>query len=249
MDERFYFPSKEWADMGNLKFEEVNLKSDTVNLHGIFLKPEKKPKATVFFFHGAGGNVSRYTFMTKPLVDAGYQVFMIDFRGYGKSTGKPTHVNIATDAQLVFDYLIARPDVQKTKMILYGASMGSQAAAKIARDNQPKVHALILDGGISSMPDMALEKAPASQHDMIRNSFKVPYSAKEDVKMLKNIPVLVIHSKTDQEVGYAQGKTLFASANEPKQFLEYEGKHLEAMKTEPAKVVAAIDKLIGKKGL
>src|SRR5688572_29770772 len=86
MDERFYFPNKTLEPMTNGTYQDFSFKTDTVTLTGIVMKPAKKPKATVLFFHGAGGNVSKYTFMAQPLVANGYQVFLIDFRGYGKST-------------------------------------------------------------------------------------------------------------------------------------------------------------------
>ena len=85
-DNRFYYPVKEWDNMEDLNFEELTFNIDTISLNAILLKPTSEPKATILFFHGAGGNVSKYTFMTKPLVEAGYQVFMLEARGYGKST-------------------------------------------------------------------------------------------------------------------------------------------------------------------
>ena len=155
MDERFYFPNKTLEPMDKVKHEEFSLKTDTVTLTGIILKPEKKPKATVLLFHGAGGNVSKYTFMAQPLVNNGYQVLLIDFRGYGKSTGKPTHVNIAQDGQLFLDYALKRKDVAGTKIILYGASIGSQVATKLAKDNAGNISGLVLDGAMSSFTDIA----------------------------------------------------------------------------------------------
>lgn len=244
MDNMFYYPSKEWVPIENLKYEEVTLKTDTVQLSGIFLKPAKKPKATILFFHGSGGNVSKYIFMTKPLVENGYQVFMIDFRGYGKSTGTPTHLNIAQDGQVVLDYLLARPETKGTKVILYGASMGTQIAAKLARENQAKVNALVLDGALSSFTDIAADRSPENQRAMIRQFLTSPYSAKEDVKHIEKLPKLFIHSKDDQDVPYQEAQEVYANAKEPKQFLEYQGKHLEALKTNPQQVLEAIEKLI-----
>ncbi len=106
MDNRFYYPSRAYQSMDSVTFEQVSLSTDTVQLSGIFLKPDNNPKATILFLHGDSGNVSHYLFMVTPLVNAGYQVFMIDFRGYGKSTGTPTHINIAKDGQFVLDYLL-----------------------------------------------------------------------------------------------------------------------------------------------
>lgn len=245
MDDKFYFPSKKMAAIDDLKYEEVTLAADTAQVTGIFLKPAQKPKATVLFLHGAGGNVTSYLFMTQPLVAAGYQVFMIDFRGYGKSTGIPTHLNIAQDGQMVFDYLSKRKDVRGTKLILYGASMGSQIAVRLARENNSKVAALVLDGAISSFTDIALHHAPAEHHPMIKQ-LPSPYAAKEDIKAVRNIPVLFIHSKEDKDVPFAQGETVFNNAGGDKTFLVYEGVHLEALKTNTSQVISAINQLVKK---
>lgn len=243
MDDMFYYPNKTLQSMDSVKYEDVILTTDTVQLTGIFLKPSDQPKATVLFFHGAGGNVSKYLFMTRPLVNDGYQIFMIDFRGYGKSTGKPSHINIAKDGQFVLDYLLNRNDVKKTKMILYGASMGSQVAVHLAKSNQETVAALVLDGTISSFTDIAADKSPEAQREMIRKSLPSPYSAKEDIKGVK-APVLFIHSKDDKDVPYHQAEDVYKNAVNPKTFYAYEGKHLEAMKVDPAGVLAEINRLI-----
>jgi len=246
MDDKFYFPSKKMASLDSLQYEEVRLPADTAQVTGIFLKPTKKPKATILFFHGAGGNVTSYTFMTKPLVAAGYQVLMIDFRGYGLSTGTPTHVNIAQDGQMVLTYLLQRKDVKGTKVIIYGASMGSQIAVKLAKDNEPKIAALVLDGAISSFTDIALHHAPAEAHSFIKQ-MPNPYAAKEDIKLLSKVPVLMIHSKEDKEVPFAHTETVYRNAGGKKTLLVYEGKHLEALKTNASQVVKAIAQLLKEK--
>lgn len=243
-DDKFYFPVKAWKPMEGIAFEDVNIKTDTVTLNGIFLKPSGKPKATVLFFHGAGGNVSTYTFMTKPLVDRGFQVFMIDFRGYGKSTGKPTHINVAQDGQVVFDYLVNRKDVKNTKLIVFGASLGSQIATKIAKDNQSKVNALVLEGGLSSFTDIALLYAPAEQHDMIRQYLVSPYAAKEDVKALTNMPKLIVHSKEDKEAPVVGSETIYNNATGPKEFWTFEGPHLGGMKADADTYISKIEALV-----
>lgn len=244
MDEMFYFPSKTLQGLDSVKYEDVNLSTDTVTLNGIFLKPTGKPKATVFFFHGAGGNVSRYLFMTMPLVKDGFQVFMIDFRGYGKSSGKPTHLNIAKDGQFVLNYLLNRNDVKKTKLVLYGASMGSQVAVHLAKNNQDKTAALVLDGALSSFTDIAADKSPEAQREMIRKNLPSPYAAKEDIKAIQKVPVLFIHSKEDKDVPFQQAEVVYANTVSPKTFYVYEGKHLEAMKVAAPAVLEKINALL-----
>jgi uncharacterized protein len=242
-DERFYFPSREWKPTPGLAFEEVTLPHDSVSLSGIFLKPAGKPKATVLFLHGAGGNVTSYTFITKPLVDHGYQVFMIDFRGYGKSTGKPTHQSIAADGQFVFDYLLNRPDVKGTKVVLFGTSIGTQIAAHLAHTNASKINALVLEGTISSLNDVAKFYAPKEHHAMI-DQMPFPYAAKEDVKSLGTIKTLVVHSKEDKEVPIVMGEEVYKNMAGSKEFWAITGKHLEGMKVDEAGYLTRIDALL-----
>ena len=227
-DDRFYFPSKQWNEIENVQYQEMYFNIDSDTLNAILMKPENAPKATILFFHGAGGNISRYTFITDPLIKADYQVFAIDFRGYGKSTGVPTHLNIATDAQIIFNEIIENKNLNQLPIIIYGASMGTQIATKIAKDNQDKISALILDGTISSFTDMALLSAPEEQKAMIAQYVTSPYSAKNDIKKIKDLSKLIIHSKEDKSVPFSQGETVYNNASEPKEFWIYEGEHLEA---------------------
>jgi pimeloyl-ACP methyl ester carboxylesterase len=244
-DDRFYFPVKEWDEMKLSNYEEILLKKDSVQLSGIFLKTNGVPKATVLYFHGAGGNVTKYYELIKPLAENGYQVLMIDFQGYGKSTGTPTHLNIAEDAQYVFNYLINREDVKNTGIIIYGASMGTQAAAKIARDNQDKISALILDGTISSLMDIALMYCSEKEKQLMQY-LVFPYSAKEDIKYIENIPKLFVHSEEDDEVPISQGKIVYENAKEPKTFWTFKGPHLQAMILHKEEFLEKIYKLIKK---
>jgi hypothetical protein len=242
-DDKFYYPSKEWNAIENIEFEEFyfNIEKDTLN--AILFKPEINPKLTIIFYHGAGGNISQYTSITDPLVKAGYQVFAIDFRGYGKSTGKPTHMNIANDAQIIFDEIIQKEEFNNLPMIVYGASMGTQIATKIAKDNQDKISGLILDGTISSFTDMALLSVPEEQKAMIAQYVTSPYSAKEDIKAIAKLPKLFIHSKEDSSVPFTQGETVYNNASGQKELWIYEGEHLEAAVKYTELLIQRIDNL------
>jgi len=242
-DEKFYFPVKEWDQMDLTNYEEVSLKKDSIELSGIFIKTNQSVKATVLYFHGAGGNVTKYYPIAKPLAENGYQIFMIDLEGYGKSTGRPTHLNIVSDGQFVFDYLINRDDVKKTKIIIFGASMGTQVATKIARDNQDKISALILDGTISSFTDIAVYYSSEDMKEFMK-SYISPYSAKEDIKYIDNVPKLFIHSEEDNQVPIEEGKMVFDNAKEPKEFWTYKGPHIEAMLLFPKEFIEKVDNLI-----
>lgn len=227
-DDKFYYPSKKWKNIENIEFNEYNFHIETDALNAVLFKPENSAKATILFYHGAGGNIFTYTSIIEPMVKDNYQVFAVDFRGYGKSTGNPTHLNIASDAQIIFNVILKKEEFENLPVIVYGASMGTQIATKIAKDNQDKLSGLILDGTISSFTDMALLSVPEEQKEMISQYVTSPYSAKEDIKQIENLPKLFIHSKEDTSVPFAQGELVFNNALEPKIFWEYEGNHIDA---------------------
>ena len=242
-DDKFYFPSKEWNKIENIEFDEYNFTIGNDTLNSVLFKSENTPKATILFFHGASGNITTYLSVINPLVKANYQVFAIDFRGYGKSTGKPTHINIANDAQIIFNEIIEKEEFKNLPTIVYGASMGTQIATKMAKDNQDKVSGLILDGTISSFTDMALLSAPEEQKAMIAQYVTSPYSAKEYIKKIKNLPKLFIHSKEDTSVPFSQGQTVYNNASEQKELWIYEGKHLESASKYTDEFIQRINKL------
>ncbi len=246
MDDKFYFPSKvlqpiEWKNVESLKFMVEN---DTIS--AIILKPNQKAKATIFYFHGAGGNVTTYAPLLTHLLNDSFQIVMIDFRGYGKSTGKPLHTNIAVDGEKIFNELMYRDDIKNKKVIFYGASMGTQIATHLAKNHQDKISGLVLEGGMFSFGHIAAVYAPQVK-DYLENSFVTPYSAKEDIKQITKIPKLIIHSKEDKDVPFAQGIMLFNDASEPKEFIEFSGEHLYALKYESAKILASLNKMVSAK--
>jgi len=243
MDDKFYQPKKEMKPLEFKNIENVNLPVESDTITAVVLKPESRSiKKTIVFFHGAGGNISTYQYITKPLVEDGFQVVMVDVRGYGKSTGKPTHLNVAEDGQKMLNYLLARKDIQNTKVYLYGASLGSQIATHLAKDNQAKLLGLILDGGMSSFTDIAIHFKPEMK-GIIEKYVTSPYSAKEDVKALKGLPKLFIYSKGDSTVPFEHGQAIYNNAPEPKEFLEFSGEHIQAMVVDKDRVVKAIGQL------
>ncbi|MCD1116097.1 alpha/beta hydrolase [Chryseobacterium turcicum] len=243
IDDKFYQPSKEMKPI-DLKFENISTPVEKDTITAILLKPNTaKPKATILFFHGAAGNVSTYVFMIKPLVEAGFQVAMVDFQGYGKSTGTPTHLNVAADGQKFFDTMLNRKDIKNTKILIYGASLGSQVATHLAKNNKAKISGLVIDGGMSSFADIAAVFAPQFKNALAKMLASV-YSAKEDIKATEGLPKLFMYSKNDNTVPFSQGEEMYKNAAEPKQFFEFTDDHLSAVTEKPADVVKAIEALI-----
>lgn len=240
-DDQFYFPSKKLKPLEFSDFEKVPVLVENDTLRNIFLKPKGKAKATVIFFQGNGGNYTDYQVITKPLVENGYQVFMVSFRGYGESSGKPTHLNIASDSEKIFEAVSNRPDVKNTKIIVYGTSIGCQIATNFTKKYQSKISALVLDSGFASFTDIALSTRPAEQHAIIKMYLTSPYSSKEDIKSIENLKLLVIQSKSDTVAPFEQGKLVFDNAKTSKKFLVYNGEHIEAMKMDPKMIIDVIN--------
>jgi fermentation-respiration switch protein FrsA (DUF1100 family) len=171
---------------------------------------------------------------------------MTSFQGYGKSTGKPTRLNIAQDAELTFTTFTKRKDVKNLPILIYGTPIGCQAAVNLTLKKQQQIAELVLDSGFTSFTDIALSATPISQDAMIRQYVISPYRAVEDIAFIFNVPLLVIHSPQDKFVPFALGKKVFNNANEPKSLYQYEGKHIEAMKTDAENIIEKINGLVKK---
>ena len=243
MDEKFYHPSKDWTPVDISGYSEMMIVAEQDTLYPAWIKPEQPAKATILYFHGNGGNISKWINHIKPLIEDGYQICMLDYRGYGKSTGQPTHVNIAHDAQLLFDTLMKQPGVHEIPLIVYGASIGTQVATQIVRNNNDKVAALVLDGMMTSFTDVALATSPPEYHPYIKQLIVSPYSAIEDIQYINDINLLVIHSEEDP-IPIAGARSVYEKAVCPKDFWLYEGKHIEAALTYPDQMVERINKLV-----
>lgn len=244
MDEKFYFPDKQWMEIpSSVAYEEIYMYPGQDTVHTVILTAARPAKANILFFHGNAANVSKWVGQMKPLTDDGFGVVMMDYRGYGKSSGTPTHLAIAEDAQELFNMLREREDFKNTKLIVYGASIGTQVAAHITRDNLPAVDALVLDGMMASFTDVAVATSPAEYRDVVRTYVTSPYSAKEDITHISGIPLLVIHSEQDF-LPIADAKAVYESAGMPKTFWQYEGEHVMALRLYPEEFVARINALL-----
>ncbi|MBD0851908.1 alpha/beta hydrolase [Maribacter arenosus] len=245
----YYFPLKEMGDMDELVYSENILPvDDSIKIHTYQFKPATGPKGNIFLIHGAGGNVSTYKSLIKPLVDNGFEVYALDWRGYGKSTGVPNYKGVMKDTEVAFKDFLKRNAADSLKTIVYGMSLGGPMAIKITKDNQTKVNALVLDGTVESAQSLAMDYAPA---DFLRNKikqtperFNQDYVGVRDIAEIKNIPKLIIHSRKDRDVPFKRGKNVFEAAKEPKEFWETETEHIMTLKELSDDAIKKINTLI-----
>ncbi|MDP4624646.1 MAG: alpha/beta fold hydrolase [Akkermansiaceae bacterium] len=221
----FYFPThdipatpKDWG----FAYDEVDFKSgDGTKLHGWFLKARgDRPKGTVVFSHGNAGSIGHHLGFVMWLAEAGYQVFIYDYRGFGESDGAVNREGMVQDVSAAFEYVVKRPDVDKEKIVSYGHSLGgAKSVTALARKKLEGLRAIIIDGTFSSYQAMARVVGGDLGASLITDEL----SPRESMKQITQTPLLVIHGDKDQVVPLAQGKELFELANEPKTMFEVKG--------------------------
>ncbi|MHC5162596.1 MAG: alpha/beta hydrolase [Planctomycetota bacterium] len=208
------------TDVG-LGFEAVSLTtSDGVTLAGWYV-PAAEAERTVLFCHGNAGNISHRLDSLRIFHELGLNCLIVDYRGYGDSTGKPTEIGTKIDILAGFQWLIEEKGMRPEEIILFGRSLGGSIAATIARDINPA--GLVLESAFTSFDDVGAHYYPWLP---VRLFSRFNYNTVEAVKQV-TCSVLVIHSSDDEIIPYKFGQEIFAAANEPKQFADLKGTHNE----------------------
>lgn len=206
------------ADIG-LGYEEVWLETrDEQRLHSWFV-PARDERAVLLFFHGNAGNISHRLESLRIFHQLGLSVLIVDYRGYGQSSGRPSESGLYEDADTAYRYLTEERGLNPERLIVFGRSLGASVAAQLASGTTPG--ALILESGFTSVPDIGSDLYPFLP---VRWLTRYRYDA---VSALESVtaPVLVIHSPDDEIIPVGHGRALYRAASEPKTFLEIEGRH------------------------
>jgi len=221
---RIFLPVKEITltpDVLGLGYEDIYFTAeDKVKLNGWFIS-QPQAEYTVLFLHGNGGNISRRVEKALFLHELGLNLFLVDYRGYGNSQGRPSEKGMYKDALAACRYLSENRAVHRDKIIVYGESLGGAAAIECAC--QPGLAGLIVEGTFCRGIDLARKAYP-----WIPAFF---YSIKFDsCSAVKNLalPKLFFHSKNDEVVPFAQGSKLYQAAPDPKTFVTTQGRHTAA---------------------
>lgn len=141
-----------------LSYEDVWLRSsDGVRLHAWFIKlfPDCRGPTIIFFQENAGNIAHRLEMVRIMLQRLQCNVFMLSYRGYGASDGSPSQHGITKDAQAALDHLVQRTDIDISRIVVFGRSLGGAVGAVLAKNNPDKVAGLILENTFTSILDMA----------------------------------------------------------------------------------------------
>lgn len=218
-----FFPIKEFAhtpsDMG-LYYHDVWLTAaDGAKLHGWYVPGTGD--YTLLWFHGNAGNIShRVDNMLLFNRRLGVNTLIIDYRGYGRSEGKPSERGMYLDAEAALEYLRDRYHVKDDKLIFFGRSLGCAVAAEMAIRH--KARGVILESPLTSIEAIAKAARPKlfsflPLHHMVMWMLKSRFDSLSKMGDIE-IPLLILHGRQDEIIAIEMAKELFAAANEPKSF-------------------------------
>jgi fermentation-respiration switch protein FrsA (DUF1100 family) len=209
-----YYPERDWwatPEVFGLAYESVTFSAaDGISLHGWFF-PHPRPVASMLFCHGNAGNISHRLENVQSLVEAGFQVFLFDYRGYGRSQGKPSEQGLYLDADAAWAHLCERAGPDGVPLVIFGRSLGGAVAIQLAT-HADGADALIIESTFTSLGGMVRQVLGGLPgFDRLADG----YTSLDKIGHV-HLPLLVIHGDRDELIPVAQGQTLFEAANEPK---------------------------------
>ena len=196
-------------------FEEFFLESqDGARLNALHFK-RAAPRGVILYFHGNAGDLSRWGAIATYFVKENFDVIIMDYRGYGKSTGTLGEQQLFSDAQLFYDY--TKRHYQESDIIIYGRSLGGAIATELASKNTPR-H-LLLETPFYNLYDVAKDR-----FSMLPLKFLLKYRfpSNEYIQKVK-APIAIFHGTEDSVVSFESGKRLYEAAPGKKQFYTIDG--------------------------
>lgn len=217
-----FYPSKEVyssPSQEGIEYKEVFIKTkDGETLHGYFLpSPLGQTNKTIIYLHGNAENVSTwYQAPAEIQKEVPVNALIVDYRGYGKSTGKPTIEGVVIDAEAMYQYLIDK-GFKSEDISIYGRSIGGAIALELA--SRVKVKSVVVQSSFTSLVDIAKELYPFIPKVIVNGKF---WNSKELIKKI-NCPVLISHGDRDEIVSVNHSYKLYEVANEPKKLIILKG--------------------------
>lgn len=207
------------------KFEEIAIKTkDNISLNAILFKANSS-KGVVFYLHGNAGSLSSWGEVAEVYTSLNYDVFMPDYRGYGKSEGTiSSEKQLHNDVQAAYDKVKSMYD--ENSVIVLGYSIGTGPAAKVASVNRPKL--LILQAPFYSMTDVMKKHYPIIPTFVLKYKF-------ETGKFIKNcaVPIVIFHGDADEITPYSSSIKLKEAMKKSDIFITLKGEGHNGMSSNP----------------
>jgi fermentation-respiration switch protein FrsA (DUF1100 family) len=213
-----YFPIRAVptpAEIGMANIEPVSFETtDGLGLSGWFIAASGlSPRVTVLVFNGNAGNRAHRTRLAAALHRHGLQVLLVDYRGYGGNPGTPTERGLGMDSRAARAFLAARPDVDPTRLVYFGESLGTAVAVDLAVEHPPA--ALVLRSPFTSMGDLGRHHYPFLP---VRLLLRDRFAMIDKIPRIR-VPLLVIAGGRDRIVPIENTRRLYGAATAPKTLL------------------------------
>ena len=199
---------------------------DGVQIHALFF-PRPDARATVLYFHGNAGNISSRIQVAAHLGELGLQTMLVEYRGYGRSKGRPSERGLYTDATTAWRHLTQVEAIPADQILIWGRSLGGAVATELATHVHPR--ALVVESTFTRITEVAADIFPRLP---VGRVMSVEFPSIERIGSL-DVPVLVAHSQHDRLVHYHHGRRLFDAIQGPRQFVELHGDHNDGRVTLP----------------
>ena len=225
---------------------------DGIRLHAWLIDPKIARRGVVYFLHGNAQNISTHFYSTIWLLENGYQVFAIDYRGYGLSQGQPDVPEVFSDieagANWLEEYLAKDESGAELPVFVFGQSLGASLAITYAQRDErfnERFNGLITEAAFTRYDSIA--KHVASEHWLtwsaqypVKWLIKQQYDPLDAIAELEQTPKIIIHSVDDQIIPYRFGEQLFNAARQPKLWVSTSGPHIAGV-ADPAVRQAILD--------
>lgn len=208
---------RDWARLSGLPLEDVWFQAaDGTRLFGWYVEASAS-SPVLLWCHGNAGNIIHRLENLAELHRIGLSVFLFDYRGYGRSSGRPSEEGLHQDALAAYDYLVVTRGVRPERLVLFGRSLGAAVAGELA--SRKPAAGLILEAPFPSIAAMArAHYLGLPMHWLLSGRFPL-----EERLAQVHMPVLVVHGDRDEIVPIALGRRVFEAAREPKFFYVIEG--------------------------
>ncbi len=193
-------------------YQEIFLQTpDETRINGLWFH-QTGAKGVVLFFHGRGKNLDFWAHRAYPFIQKGYDVFIIDYRGFGKSSKGVTESSLLEDGDVAYDFLLAH--YPEDKIVVYGHSMGTSIATWVASTHNPQM--LILEAPYTNMIEAAAFTKPFVPEWLIKWILK--YHLRNDLWITRvKCPIYIFHGKLDTTVPYNHSQKLYSSIKDNRQ--------------------------------
>jgi uncharacterized protein len=213
-----YFPASGVPAPGEIGLTGVEpvtfVTIDGLSLSGWFFAASgASPRVTVLVFNGNAGNRAYRGPLAAAVRRHGFHVLLVDYRGYGGNPGAPSKKGLAADARAARTYLAGRPDVDLSRLVYFGESLGTAVAVDLAVEHPPA--AIVLRSPFTSMADLGQYHYPFLP---VRLLLRDRFSAIDQIRRIR-VPLLVIAGGRDRIVPIDNSQRLFEAAMDPKTLL------------------------------